>query len=275
MLPRTWGCNRYPPEVNLQEKLELLDKQIAAAKNGFPEDFDTWRNQSEVLLRTLLGGDSPLRKNFLAIRYTPSMYYSGMDTSGYRPAGVKKAMTVLEAAKLELKLTSQVDDVVAEEPPGSEKASGAPLSNRVFIVHGHDGERKHELARLLQDLTSEKPVILHEASNKGRILIEKFEDSAVTTGYAVVLLTADDLGRAKGDSADKPRGRQNVVFEMGFFFGALGRDRVAVLYEDGVELPGDVTGLVYIPLDDGGGWKTKIAGELDEAGLAIEWKALK
>lgn len=141
-------------------------------------------------------------------------------------------------------------------------------------MHGHDDARKHELARFLARVTGEEPVILHEQPNRGRVLIEKFEQSAAGTGFAVVLLTADDMGRTKSDDDEQPRGRQNVVFEMGFFFGALGRERVAVLYEAGVEIIGDVNGLVYIPLDGAGAWKNDLASELSAAGLPVSWEAL-
>lgn len=256
--------------MDLNTKLELLDKQIVAAKNGHPDDFTGWQKQTEVIVRTLMGQDSPLHKQFKSISYSPAVWYSGMDTSGYRPAGVKSAIAVLEAAKLELKLTSEVEGAV--EPSDSPPAAS---NNRVFIVHGHDETRMHELARLLQGLTGEEPTILHEQANGGRVLMEKFEQSALKTGFAVVLLTADDFGRAKDAPTDQPRGRQNVVFEMGFFFGALGRDRVAVLYDEGVEIPSDISGLVYIALDHAGGWKAQIARELEAAGLRVEWSALR
>ncbi len=64
---------------------------------------------------------------------------------------------------------------------------------------------------------------------------------------AIIIATGDDVGRAKGKPGDEPRARQNVVFEIGFFFGALGRDRTSVLLEQGVEEPGYVDGLVYVP----------------------------
>lgn len=247
--------------------MQLLDEQIAAAKGGHPDDFSVWRNKTDVVLRTVLGEDTPLHKKFKAVRYSPQVMYSGMDTSGYRPAGVNSVISILESAKLELELAAEVEAAV--QPSGT-----GEVQNKTFIVHGHDDARKHELARFLARVTGEEPVVLHEQPNKGRVLIEKFEQSAAGTGFAVVLLTADDLGRARADAEDQPRGRQNVVFEMGFFFGALGRERVAVLYEEGVEVIGDVNGLVYIALDPAGAWKSDLASELDAAGLPVNWEAL-
>jgi predicted nucleotide-binding protein len=103
-------------------------------------------------------------------------------------------------------------------------------------------------------------VILHEQANKGRTLIEKFEQHAATAGNAVILLTADDVGGPEGKDLH-PRARQNVVFEMGFFYGRLGRERVAVLYEPTVEKPSDIDGIVYIQLDQAGAWKTALLAE--------------
>jgi predicted nucleotide-binding protein len=256
--------------VDLERKLALIDKQIEEAREGNPENFDDWRGKTEVVLRTIFGQKAPLYKRFENVRYSPSLYYSGMDTTGYRPAGVREVISILNSAKVELELAAEVEEVVADTGDSGEVAPGG----RVFIVHGHDNERKLDLARFLKNLTAHEPTILHEQPNKGRTLIEKFEQSAGATGYAVILMTADDLGRAKDDSQEKPRGRQNVVFEMGFFFGSFGRERTAVLYDDDIESVGDISGLVYISLDDAGGWKAKLATEIEAAGITVYWSAL-
>lgn len=125
-------------------------------------------------------------------------------------------------------------------------------------------------------MTGEQPVILHQQSNGGQVLIEKLEEHGTSAGFAVVLLTGDDLGRPQelATEDERPRPRQNVVFEMGFFFGLIGRHKVAVLYEPGVELPSDINGLVYTEIDRAGGWKPKLAAELDRADIAIDWAKL-
>jgi predicted nucleotide-binding protein len=115
-------------------------------------------------------------------------------------------------------------------------------------------------------------VILHDQASEGRTVIEKFEDHAGEATFAVVVLTADDLGKLAGDE-ESPldrRARQNVVFELGFFVGALGRNRVAILYEEGVTLPSDIDGLVYIPLDAQGAWKLPLARELKSARIEVD-----
>ncbi|QOT22521.1 TIR domain-containing protein [Paenarthrobacter sp. YJN-D] len=264
--------------MELSRKLELLDEQITAANDGTPTNFSDWKDETGVVLRTLVGQDSPLYSDFSVIRFSPSIYNAGTDITRHRQAGVRKAMSLLRAAKKQLMLSDEarqaalseeLENLIVVADKGNVDAAG-----RIFIVHGHDGEKKHELARFLLALTGHEPVILHEQPNKGTVLMEKLEASAASTGYAVALLTADDLGKAKSEDDLKPRGRQNVVFEMGFFMGALGRKNVAVLYDDGVEEPGDMKGFVYTALDAAGGWKTKIAREIEAAGIDVNWSAL-
>jgi len=146
-----------------------------------------------------------------------------------------------------------------------------PAGQRVFLVHGHDGERKLEVARYLERVTGQEPIILHMQPNSGRTIIEKFEQHASEAGFAVILLTADDLGRAK-DGEDRPRARQNVVFEFGFFIGSLGRDRVAALHERGVEQPSDIDGLLYTSLE--GNWQVDLGRELKRADIDVNLSRL-
>jgi hypothetical protein len=158
------------------------------------------------------------------------------------------------------------------EPPRvaavpSEQPRASP-SAPIFVVHGHDHGLLHEVVRVLERATSREVIVLHEQANAGRTILEKFEAHAAAASYAVVLLTGDDVGGAVGGPT-APRGRQNVIFELGFFFGALGRGRVAVLLAPGVEQPSDIAGLVYIPVDPNGAWKYRLARELGAAGIRV------
>jgi hypothetical protein len=152
-------------------------------------------------------------------------------------------------------------------------ASNVTSGNEVFIVHGHDGEAKVTVARFLSMLMEREPIILHEQADRGRTIIEKFEAHAGQVGSAVVLLTGDDEGGAVG-GPQKRRARQNVVFELGFFLAKLGRERVVILYEEGVELPSDIQGVLYVPLDGPGVWRNIVARELREAGQKVNLDAL-
>jgi len=137
----------------------------------------------------------------------------------------------------------------------------------VFLVHGRNHGQKDLVARFLERIGA-SVVVLHEVANEGRTIIEKFELHA-HVNYAVVLMSADDVGGAE-HAVLSTRARQNVLLELGFFIGKLGRKRLSVLYETGVELPSDMAGVLYIPFDDAGAWKLQLARELRTAALRVD-----
>lgn len=138
----------------------------------------------------------------------------------------------------------------------------------IFIVHGHNNDILQSVARTIEKLGL-KPIILHEQPNAGRTIIEKFEGSSAV-GFAVVLLTDDDEGKSKTEIDLKKRARQNVVLELGYFIAKLGRSNVLPLYSEGVEIPSDIHGLLYVPIDKANSWKFTLAKELKEAGYNID-----
>jgi predicted nucleotide-binding protein len=140
----------------------------------------------------------------------------------------------------------------------------------VFIVHGHDGAAKTELARFIER-AGLQAIILHEQPNAGRTIVEKFEAHGLSAGFAVVLLTPDDVG-GHDEKSLRPRARQNVIGEMFWFAGKLGRDRVCALKKGDVEMPSDFVGVVYTDMDNQGVWKSELLKELDAAGYSVDWK---
>lgn len=141
--------------------------------------------------------------------------------------------------------------------------------SRVFIVHGHDEASKEAVARFITTIGLE-PVILHEQANRGMSILEKLIFHG-NVGFAIVLLTSDDLGREKVEVEDKPRARQNVILELGYFLGSIGRERVMALLKGAVEIPSDYMGVVYTSFDDAGAWRQELARELEAAGYEIDW----
>lgn len=137
---------------------------------------------------------------------------------------------------------------------------------KIFLVHGHDTSARHELALVLERIGADA-IVLHERPNAGQTVIEKIESNS-DVQFAVVLLTDDDVG---GKSADMllPRARQNVILEMGYFIGLLGRSKVIALKKNDVETPSDFAGIVYITLDEVGAWKYQLARELHHGGFEI------
>jgi len=147
-------------------------------------------------------------------------------------------------------------------------------SGPIFVVHGRAEGIRHEVVRVLERATQREVIVLHEQANSGRTILEKLEAHAARSSYAVVILTADDEGGIAATTLRRPRGRQNVIFELGFFFGKLGRARVSVLLTSGVERPSDVDGLVYIRIDEAGAWKHALARELMSAEIQVEYSRI-
>jgi len=114
-------------------------------------------------------------------------------------------------------------------------------------------------------------IILHEQPDGGRTIIEKIEQYT-DVDFAVVLYTQCDLGRAKDTNVEyeRYRARQNVVFEHGYLIGKLGRDHVCALVKGDVETPGDISGVVYVPMDEHGAWKMRLARNMQDVGIKVD-----
>src|SRR5262245_31489183 len=168
--------------------------------------------------------------------------------------GKERAIALLGEAvrSLEERLGDLGEPEVLED---AATAAAAP-SLDVFIVHGHDDPAKTEVARLVER-SGLNAVILHEQPNAGKTIIEKFEHHGGSAGFAVVLLTPDDVGGPDKDNL-KWRARQNVIGEMFWFAGRLGRDRVCALIKGDVEMPSDFAGVGYTEMDDRGAWKAVV-----------------
>lgn len=143
-----------------------------------------------------------------------------------------------------------------------------PNAQDVFIVHGHNDGIKSSVAEFVRRITGRDPIILHEQANAGLTIIEKFEQYAKNAGFAIILLTGDDSGGIRDSEELRERARQNVILEFGFFIGAIGRQRVAALYESGVEVPSDLGGLLYTSLDSE--WRFDLGREMRAAGVTVD-----
>ncbi|MCH5193360.1 MAG: nucleotide-binding protein [Oscillospiraceae bacterium] len=121
-------------------------------------------------------------------------------------------------------------------------------NRKVFVVYGHDDIARTQLEAMLRRWDLE-PIILDQQASGGQTIIEKLEEYGADVGYAIVLATPDDDGKAKTEDNYKSRVRQNVVLELGMFLSKLGREKVAILLKesDDFEKPSDIQGLIYIP----------------------------
>lgn len=170
-------------------------------------------------------------------------------------------------AKTDLLKSSLVEVVVS-------KAETVNLDkSQVFIVHGHDEAAKTKTARFIERLGL-KPIILHEQASGSKTVIEKIEAYS-NVGFGIVLYTPCDIGAKNEENPNlKNRARQNVIFEHGFLIGKIGRENVCALVKDDIETPNDISGVVYVKMDDDDAWHLKIARELRNSGYEIDMNKL-
>jgi predicted nucleotide-binding protein len=264
---------QQPPEVDPDTAIQLLQERVTKANELLAsrplsrDAYSQWELLARNYLKKSFGSGSP---NVTAVTDVGLYGAFPMNASeawweNHRAESLATQVTRLEGLIELLQTEKQLRGGNAVKPPTPD-----PRGHRIFLVHGHDEAALQQAARFLERLRQDV-VILHEQPNGGRTIMEKFEEYA-DVGFAVVLLTADDKGGSVRESAEehKLRARQNVILELGYFLGRLGRARVCALYVDGVEIPSDYSGVLYVRLDSGGGWRLQLAKELKAAGLAVD-----
>jgi predicted nucleotide-binding protein len=176
------------------------------------------------------------------------------------------------AAELAPVADEELSDGHAEAPAAAKRGA------QVLLAHGRNERWLHAVARLLEHAGRHDVAILNERLGRRGVLAEQFGEHAPGSRYAVVLLTADDIGAPRVDSEDEPyyspRAHQAVVFEMGFLIAALAPGRVCVLYEEGVQLPCEMDDVTYVRLDMAGTWQPKLLLQLRKAGLDYDLNKL-
>lgn len=129
------------------------------------------------------------------------------------------------------------------------------IKPQCFIVHGHDNVMLQELCFFIERaLKWPRPKILRELPSLGRTIIEKFEDATLNVDIVFVLLTPDDeAAPVSAPDKLKRRARQNVIFELGYFYGKIQRigGTILLLHKGGVELPTDTLGINYVDVSAG------------------------
>ena len=266
-----------PTKAKAIERLRKVLDAIPELKNLRERDvspgFEKWRRDTQVAITNTFGKDSRHIGDFNRIDYirpfmvTDFSNPSDSEDQADYVKGLQSAASVLES------MLNEIEEYWEEDEQSSKTSDSRvkmPKStNKVFVIHGHDESARETVARFLERLELE-PVILHEQPNKGRTIIEKFEEHA-QVWFAVVLLTPDDVGALADDKKNQnPRARQNVIFEFGYFIGKLGRERVCALVKGNVETPSDYDGVIYIPLDGSDSWKLRLFQELKSVGFKVD-----
>ena len=253
----------------LEQIRELMDLNVQSEK------FITWKRSTEIAISNTFGNDATHTQEFASIEFTPRIGTPGPATSTSRNSyrnGLARARAILQSMFDEIE-EYWPDDSTAQPIAAFQETPAQQVSNRVFVVHGRDDGLKETVARFLEHLDLEA-IILHEQPNQSRTIIDKFEKYS-QVDFAVILCTPDDLGKLNSEGEElRPRPRQNVVLEWGFFLGMLGRERVCALLKGHVEIPSDYDGVLYIQMEGSDDWRTKLAIELKSAGMPVDLNLL-
>ncbi len=229
-------------------------------------ELKEWQRNTRIAIKKVFIDDEHV-KEFDRIQFDAWSKERAINREDIYQSGLISALSMLR---------SMIHEVEDDWPDEEDETGASSLCNtapkiidQVFIIHGRDNEVKETVARFIEKLGL-KPVILHEQPSQGRTLMEKFEQHA-EVGYAIALLTSDDVGALRGDEQNsKPRARQNVIFELGYFMGRFGRARVCALTKGDLELPSDYANTVYVPFNSSGGWKFDLVKDLRAAGFEID-----
>jgi|SRR5882724_2005928 len=259
---------------------ELRDLPVANLNSGDDQPVTDLEGRIRSTLAVIYGQDSAEYDRLqIAADLDATIYALSFDGRQTPPQeiqqgvdrGRRRAVSALQGEVDALKEDIQYSVPEVVESTLTDSRSSAPPSNEIFIVHGRDDAAKIEVARLVERAGLEA-VILHEQANGGRTIIQKFEDHGSAAGFAIVIMTPDDLGGLDKDSL-QPRARQNVIGEMFWFAGRLGRERVCALKKGAIEVPTDFAGVGYVDMDTSGAWKKDVLRELEHAGYRnLDWQ---
>ena len=261
--------------------------QLAQRSPEFIGERRAWAAATAELLRRSLGSNSPVLASFeeastkygnwfhsgdgLQVSDPSARNYNALVkfTSNQRASRERDSAGALaEQLRLLENAIAILEEAPQETVEGGEAASSNPPGNKVFVVHGHDEKALTGVKSFLNNARLES-IVLRDEPNKGQTIIEKFLESSEEVGFAIVLLTPDDIGGGSSDSYEelRPRARQNVIFELGFFIGKLGRKRVCALFRQGVEIPSDYKGVLFVEFDERGKWREEMIREMIGAGF--------
>ncbi|GET35183.1 hypothetical protein PbJCM13498_40460 [Prolixibacter bellariivorans] len=248
-----------------KELLEDFKSQMNSLAYRDETALDKTRRKGKMLISNIYGDKSDYIEDFNNISFYPSFAPTDEIYKHERWEQGKSQIINLMNTMIE------ESDLFGDKSGNSQtKKLLGKDSKKIFIVHGHDESIKTSVARFVEKLGL-NAIILHEQASKGKTIIEKFEEQALSSVFSIVVLTPDDIGYPKNNNElSGYRARQNVIFELGFFCGAIGRKNVFVLYKEGVEIPNDYLGVVYTQYDAAGAWQLNLAKEMKQVGLDID-----
>ena len=199
---------------------------------------DSWRTSLDRIsnvrdeIRDIV--DDP---QFNVLVANPKISQSG--SFGFSASGTM--LNVLITAK---ELFSYIDSLLSLylTPKTKELEENPRKAAKLFIAHGRNEIVRNKVKDFIRDRCGMQPLVLQELPSSGLTVIEKLEKYGRTADYAVIILTGDDI-IANGEER---RARQNVIQELGWFQGVLGRKRTAILRQKEVEIASNIAGVIYL-----------------------------
>ncbi|QMU22881.1 TIR domain-containing protein [Gordonia rubripertincta] len=265
------------PRDQIRERIEVAIEdaesvRVSSALAVMEPAYRSWDAKVSIFL------DSAFEKSGGWLEVTPKddyvsaaglEYPFGLDFVEHATVeGIRKDLDT-KVGRLQHLLSVLDEYTVAAGVPEAATDSG---SGDIFIIHGRDESARMKLEILVLKRLGRAAIVLADEPNRGATVIEKLEAAFASASFAIAILTADDVGGLRvADETPKlqPRARQNVLLELGYAMGRFGRDRTAVLLEDGVELPSDMGGIAWYELDKSGRWQDQMLGELQAAGFEV------
>ena len=266
--------NAMPKSQAIQHLQKVLDGIAHYAREAYitsPLDFQKLKRSADVAVTYVFGEEGRHREELNRV-LNPTLTYATQRSTTDRVANETFVLCIL--TNLLESMIEEVKDYWPDDTPTGqrygESTNADQMSNEVFLVHGRDDGTKNTVARFLERIKL-NPVVLQEMPNEGSTIIEKFEHYASKVRFAAALLTPDDEGSLSGDTSNtQSRARQNVIFELGYFVGKIGRDRTCALVKGNLEMLSDYYGVIYIRLDDDDGWQMRLIQELKSAGYDVD-----
>jgi predicted nucleotide-binding protein len=253
---------------------EVLEAFRTRGSSYGRERFDAWKRRLVKFLDQNFPGQSRIL-NAKLTHYALSVHYGESEEQRFWRQDGEIALSYIDSLKVDIEHGEYETPTTTATPTEAVKGKKVQKSKeqtRVFIVHGHDELTKVNTARFVESLGF-KAIILHEQVSNSMTIIEKIE-TYTDVDFAIVLYTADDKGESNSAAAEgklKSRARQNVVFEHGYLMGKLGRGHVVPLVSGDIELPGDISGVVYVSDTN---WQITVAREMKSVGLDVDFNKL-
>ena len=268
-------------QKQIEEGQQLHDRQIYSDDELLYDamlEADNWSDYNADLLLRLFGESEPTGCyiNRAYNQYSYSFTDYEIKNLEYEVKEHRRSIVItinsLKGIQKRLELYTEPSDFQeASANKETSDSSACTFGDKVFIVHGRDDESRYKVALFVKELGL-NDIMLDRQPDEGIIaILDKFEREAKKADFAIALLTPDDVGALKNEAETQlnSRPRQNVVFELGYFISALGREKVCLLIKGEIENPSDLDGMLNKRMD-GDEWKLKVARDMQQAGLPVD-----